>query len=410
MSHYTLFSDGLWCCLQDPCVVPSRRPTEIITQSRSRNSDVSSGSDSRNSNSSNSEHNKNRLSANSDNGSPPLKTNRFLNSLNQHKLFSKFFSSVAPQFSSQTLPQHSSRHNPSTSHVRTHLYPSLSDDNLDSGDLSRSVHGRRIAPELKNHPSTPPTSIRKSSLSEEKKGNIQKASSFDFLPAFLSLFMYGDNATDAEKRLRKNTSETSHRKVKTERDKKVDHHVSVNGERVSSDECKKFQKSAPIPAPRLSLAKRVCHVNGPLYANREALATTGRSISLGENPSCPLSEETKSHSSVQNGLLISQPFIRSASSPSVVSHSKQRIQPPSRLSTSEGGSCEPIISCITVIDESCRAASLSGPLCPIPKPRKKFPLYESQAETSCESCASVETSTSPTITEISEVCIFIFTH
>jgi len=120
-----------------------------------------------------------------------------------------------------------------------------------------------------------------------------------------------------------------------------------------------------------------------------------------------------SHKTVQNGLPIPQPFIRSASSPSVVSHSKVRPQLPSsltRLSTSEGGSCEPIVSCITVIDESCRASSLNGhlnlqaQLQPVPKPRKKLPVQEGRTETSCDSCASVDSSTSPTLTEISEVC------
>lgn len=432
MSHYTLFSDGLWCSLQDPCVVPPRRSSESTSQStRGRNSEgTTQQSDSRSTNNSSSgtlERNKNRQSQGTvtvEGGSPPSKTNRFLSSLNQRKLFSKFFSSVTPQFSSQTLPQHSSRHNPSTSHVRTGLYPSLSDDNLESGDLARSVHAR-ISPELNNHPSTPPTSSRKSSLSSDisynkdgKKGNIQKASSFDFLPAFLSLFIYGDNNTlGPEKRQKKSCSEGGHRKSKTEKDR--DGHTNCNGDtlvpsRTSSDECKKLHKSAPIPAPRLSLAKRDCRMSGPVYANREALATTGRSISLGENASCPLSEETNPSKTVQNGLPIPQPFIRSASSPSVVSHSKLRAQLPSRLSTSEGGSCEPIISCITVIDESCRSASLNGPLCvqamvqPIPKPRKKLPFQEGRTDTSCESCASVDSSTSPTLTEISEVCKIIF--
>lgn len=421
-------------------MVPPRRSVENTSQSRGRSSESSQQTDGRSSNShqinSSSgtlERNKNRQSqvtATSEGGSPPSKASKFLSNLNQRKLFSKFFSSVAPQFSSQTLPQHSSRHNPSSSHGRTCLYPSLSDDNLESGDLTRSVHAR-ISPEFNNHPSTPPTCSRKSSLSsvmndvsykEGKKSNIQKASSFDFLPAFLSLFLYGDGTVGPDKRQKKITSETGHRKSKIEKDRLIDSPGSCNGETihstmriVSDDSSKKLHKSAPIPAPRLSLAKKDSQMSGPVYANREALATTGRSISLGENASCPLSGEVNPMKTVQNGLPIPQPFIRSASSPSVVSHSKLRPQLPSRLSTSEGGSCEPIISCITVIDESCRAASLNGPLHlqslvqPIPKPRKKLPFQEGQTETSCESCASVDSSTSPTLTEISEVsrfCIF----
>lgn len=389
VSHYTLFSDGLWCSLQDPC----RRLNEP-SQGRSRNSEGSQQSD--NKGGGTLERNKNRQSQNIlEGGSPSSKANKFLSSLNQRKLFSKFFSTVAPQFSSQTLPQNSSQ-NPSTSHIRTSLYPSLSDDNLESGDLERSLH-----PE---HSSTPPISSRKSSLTtdkEKKKGNIQKASSFDFLPAFLSFFIYADNNTlGPDKRQKKFLSETSHSKAKAEKDK------SCNGEQTIFEEHKRKHKSAPIPAPRLSLAKKDFEMSGPLYANREALATTGRSISLGENASCPLSEENRRLGAVQNGLPIPQPFIRSASSPSVVSHSKLKFQVPSRLSTSEGGSC---ISCITVVDESRPATSLSGPLClqgllhPVPKPRKKLPFHEGQTETSCQSCASVESSTSPTITEISEL-------
>lgn len=371
MSHYTLFSDGLWCSLQDPCILPSSRSSD-----RTRNSELPDG--------------RNSLERNKS-GSPSSKANRFLSSLNQRKLFSKLFSSVTPQFSSQTLPQNSS-HNPSTSHFRTRLYPSLSDDNLESVDLTRA----RVSPE---HPSTPPICSRKSSLTSDasykdsKKGNIQKASSFDFLPAFLSLFLYGDN-TGGDKCPKTNNCETDHRK---EKDKS---HSSCNGNEISSNGHKNKPKSAPIPAPRLSLAKKDFRVSGPLYANREALATTGRSISLGENASFPLSEETNSLKIVENGLPIPQPFIRSASSPSVVSHSKGRFPLPSRLSTSEGGSC---ISCITVVDE------VATPLClvqPVPKPRKKLPLFEGQTETSCQSCASVESSTSPTITEMSEVCIY----
>ncbi|XP_035217979.1 tyrosine-protein kinase SYK-like isoform X2 [Stegodyphus dumicola] len=438
VSHYTLFSDGLWCSLQDPCVVPPRRSNENSSQSRSRSSEGSQLTDSRTSNahqtSSSSgtlERNKsstlrqNQGPTNAEGGSPPSKASRFLSSLNQRKLFSKIFSSVAPQFSSQTLPQNASNPSPSTSHVRSCLYPSLSDDNLEGGDLTRSVHAR-ISPELvSGHPSTPPTCSRKSSLSsaasdvtfkDRKKSNIQKASSFDFLPAFLSLFIYGDGTVASDKKIKKNTPEIGHRK-KLEKERGSDSHASCNGTAVHSlsrnavEDAKKSHKSIPIPAPRLSLAKKVCKKSGPVYANREALATTGRSISLGENTSSPLMERNESIKTVQNGLPIPQPFIRSASSPSVVSHSKTRPQlptPPTRLSTSEGGSCEPIISCITVIDESCRASSLNGQLNlqslsqPVPKPRKKLPVVEGRTETSCDSCASVDSSTSPTLTEISE--------
>ncbi|XP_042898990.1 tyrosine-protein kinase Shark isoform X2 [Parasteatoda tepidariorum] len=424
VSHYTLFSDGLWCSLQDPCVVPPRRSSDnTSSQSRTRSSDINTDRTSNHHQSGGGTLERNKSSSlrqgatNSEGGSPPSKASRFLNSLNQRKLFSKIFSSVAPQFSSQTLPQNANNTNPSTSNIRSCLYPSLSDDNLESGDLSRSVHAR-ISPELiGTHPSTPPTSSRKSSFSsvvgdvsfkEGKKGNIQKASSFDFLPAFLSLFIYGDGTMTSDRKVKKGTPESCHRKTKIERDKVNDATSNCNGatvhslSRIISEESKRSHKTMPVPAPRLSLARKLSRRTGPVYANREALAATGRSISLGENASSI--EENVTNKTVQNGLPIPQSFIRSASSPSVVSHSKVKAQlpaVPTRLSTSEG--CEPIISCITsVINESCRASSLNGHLNshPVPKPRKKIPVQES--DTSCESCASVDSSTSPTLTEISE--------
>ncbi|KAF8771027.1 Tyrosine-protein kinase SYK like protein [Argiope bruennichi] len=414
VSHYTLFSDGLWCSLQDPCVVPPRRSSET-SASRSRTSDSSSNNRTSSSNhhqSSSSgtlERNKSSSlrqgSANADSGSPPSKASRFLNSLNQRKLFSKIFSTVAPQFS-QTLPQNSSLSNPSTSNRRTSLYPSLSDDNLEGGDLTRSVRSR-LSPELiGNHPSTPPTCSRKSSLvnnvpfKEGKKGNIQKASSFDFLPAFLSLFIYGDGTATSERKSKKGTPETCHRKTKIERDKHSDCQTNCNGHSLSRtilEDSNGSRKSVPVPAPRLSLAKKPCKWNGPVYANREALATTGRSISLGEDASM---EEAVSDRPAMNGLPIPQPFIRSASSPSVVSHARIRNQlssVPMRLSSSEGGSCEPVLTVV-------RTSSLNEQLDahPVPKPRKKLPVAENRTETSCDSCASVDSSTSPTLTEISE--------
>ncbi|XP_054708418.1 tyrosine-protein kinase SYK-like [Uloborus diversus] len=435
VSHYTLFSDGLWCSLQDPCVVPPRRANDgNNSQNRTRTTEGSQPGESR---SSATHHNSSsggtlerskpsrQSQGTSETGSPPSKASRFLNSLNQRKLFSKFFSTVAPQFSSQTLPQNAGNQNPSTSRVRSCLYPSLSDDNLEGGDLSRAIHAR-VSPDLISTPCTPPNCSRKSSLTsvvnnvsfkEGKKGNIQKASSFDFLPAFLSLFIYGDGSVGADKKSKKDGMEVTSRKSKVEKEKTNENLTNCNGATVHSssrtfaEDGTKVHKSAPIPAPRLSLAKKMCRRSGPVYANREALATTGRSISLGENASSPLIERIDGNKTVQNGLPIPQPFIRSASSPSVVSHSKVKPQAPSlptRLSTSEGSSCEPIISCITVIDEKCRASSLNGQLNlqvqfqPVPKPRKKFPFQENRTETSCESCASVDSSTSPTLTEISE--------
>jgi len=319
VSHYTLFSDGLWCSLQDPCVVPPRRSSDnSASQSRNstRNSDASQQIDSRSGNHHSSgssggtlERNKtsnvrqSHCTSGTENGSPPSKASRFLSSLNQRKLFSKIFSNVTPQFSSHTLPhnQRANYPNPSTSRARS-LYPSLSDDNLESGDLTRSVRARTSPELISSHPSTPPTCSRKSSLSsvandvsfkDGKKGNIQKASSFDFLPAFLSFFIYGDGNVTSDKKNRKSTAETCHRKSKTEKDRNTDNHTNCNGaslhssSRTTSEDSKKLHKSAPVPAPRLSLAKKVCKASGPVYANREALATTGRSISLGENGSSP---------------------------------------------------------------------------------------------------------------------------
>ncbi|GFY57375.1 tyrosine-protein kinase SYK [Trichonephila inaurata madagascariensis] len=422
VSHYTLFSDGLWCSLQDPCVVPPRRSSDN-SASRSRTSD--SATDNRTSSSNHHqsggssgtlERNKTSSlrqgSANTDGNSPPSKTSRFLNSLNQRKLFSKIFSTVAPQFT-QTLPQNASLSNPSSSHRRT-LYPSLSDDNLEGGDLTRSVRAR-LSPELiGHHPSTPPTCSRKSSLvndvafKEGKKGNIQKASSFDFLPAFLSLFIYGDGTVTSDRKSKKGTPEASHRKTKIERDKFMDSQANCNGHslpRTILEDGNRTRKSVPVPAPRLSLAKKPCKWNGPVYANREALASTGRSISLGEDASM---EEAVCDKPVLNGLPIPQPFIRSASSPSVVSHARIRSQLssiPMRLSSSEGGCCEPVLGVV-------RASSLNSQLDghPIPKPRKKLPVTENRTETSCDSCASVDSSTSPTLTEISEFGIESFSE
>ncbi|GIY80669.1 tyrosine-protein kinase SYK [Caerostris extrusa] len=391
VSHYTLFSDGLWCSLQDPCVIPHRRSSEN-SASRSRTSDsvtdnrTSSSNHHQGSSGGTLERNKTSSlrqgSSNADAGSPPSKN--------------------------------ASLSNPSTSHRRTSLYPSLSDDNLEGGDLTRSVRSR-MSPELiGNHPSTPPTSSRKSSLmndvafKEGKKGNIQKASSFDFLPAFLSLFIYGEGTVTSERKSKKGTPDTCHRKAKIERDKSVDSQTNCNGHSLSRtilEDENRSRKSVPVPAPRLSLAKKPSKRSGPVYANREALATTGRSISLGENASM---EGTVSDRPVLNGLPIPQPFIRSASSPSVVSHAKIKNQLssiPMRLSSSEGGSCEPVLAVV-------RASSLNGQLDghPVPKPRKKIPVVESRAETNCDSCASVDSSTSPTLTEISEFGVESFSE
>ncbi|KAG8195432.1 hypothetical protein JTE90_013888 [Oedothorax gibbosus] len=405
VSHYTLFSDGLWCSLQDPCVVPPRRSNDNSLP-RSRNPD-----DNRTSNHHGTlERNKSSRTGqtNSESSSPPTsKTSRFLNSLNQRKLFSKIFSTVAPQFS-QTLPQGASLSNPSTSDRR--LYPSVSDDNIESGDPLRSVRATRTSPELiqemctnpviGHHPSTTPTCSRKGSLNDRSKPGIQKASSFDFLPAFLSLFIYGESTSRG-----KGTPEMSHRKTSKTRHHNGDNfNVAIHSLSRAVDQ-KKTQK--PVPAPRLSLARGKPH--GPVYANREALSGTGRSISLGEDASM---EDILCH---HNGLPI--PFARSASSPSVVSHSRARVLPgappvPMRLSTSEGSGRITVPSA-TEISAACRASSLNGHLnfvAPVPKPRKKLPPQEGRTETSCDSCASVDSSTSPTLTEISELGIESFTE
>ncbi|UYV83991.1 hypothetical protein LAZ67_X000821 [Cordylochernes scorpioides] len=216
-------ADGLWCNLAEPCPKPLRQETTMVRNARNQVEGWRSQSQPH----------------------TPNKTHRFFSTLTHSRgLFSKLVATMSPQ------PK---------------LRPSLSDESL---DRSFELPFRRTLPL-----STPPIN-RKSTDSSRRK--MQKTSSFDIIPAFLSFFLAGDS----EDKSRKHRENGSH----------------------GSDT---VPRSTPVPAPRLSLSRRQV-----VYANHDS--NTSRSYSLGES--------SQAHYSTP-------PFIRSVSSPSVRPAPRPRFLP-----------------------------------------------------------------------------------
>ncbi|XP_067137669.1 tyrosine-protein kinase Shark-like isoform X3 [Centruroides vittatus] len=431
VSHYTLFSDGLWCALNGPCLI--NRTSENSSQNRnSRNQrDSPSMTENRSVKVSNnqgpvsSEKSKSSSGCQSpaivsgEKNSSAFKSSKLLSGLNQRGgLFTKLVASVAPQMVSQ---------NSQSSSVTS----SISNESLEgNNEQTVSVVGSPPTSSYALYPTPPNT--RKSSVSsvtkddaasqDMKKGRIQKASSFDLLPAFFSLFLYGDSNSEGDKKNKRKSLDNSAKRILNDGEINKSVHNECNGIpqehniRSGGDEVNKVSRSAPIPAPRLSLTRKLSHDHGPVYANRDVLTTTGRSVSLGDSSttgSIPEEDEGCRSKLQKCDHHMSPPFIRSASSPSVVSHLiKPKPQPcPRQSQLSSSPDCNsintdslptsPLTIDSTVLTQNGSVSPISN-VKPVPRPRKKFHNQEGNDSDAMNSCASSNNTSSPIFTELSE--------
>lgn len=430
ISHYSLLSDGLWCTLTEPCPQPQRCVCDVgETQLRSsRNSteglqvvDTKLESRSKTLNSPShvvSDRSKLGSGRQSPSSSTPSKSSKFMTQ--RGSLLTKLVASVAPQVF-QTSPRVPS-HPPETSTVQQGNVDNFSDYN-DSSQVTTNA-----APSSGHSPVRKPNRDELSSQ-ESKKSKFQKASSFDLIPAFFSWLFTSELG---EGRNKKKSFESSPKRPVCEVPpvNNLSHCNGSVGEpltRSNIDELNKSQRSTPVPAPRLSLARKQNQEIGPVYANTGSSCTLtfpGRSISLGDTVEEPyqFKEEGGSEGNLNSRPLL-PPFIRSASSPTVGSQpqkTKHQLPPkssqasPLNILSFVGSESLPATPCTPkAVQAETQPFLPNGKLSlfsscgrPVPLPRLKL-----QNQEDCNTLVSEEhpvvavspdDNTSPTLTEDSE--------